>query len=87
MKDPLTRYFTGNVEQKSQVITTSSIAGFNRYPTGGYAYGQSKAGATHLMKMLATQLVPYDIRFNVIAPGRKLGIFRSGYFAIIKTKL
>lgn len=60
----------GNVEQKSQVIATSSIAGFNRNVPGGYAYGQSKAATTSLMKQLATQLVPYGIRSNVIAPGR-----------------
>ena len=61
----------GNVPQKSQVIATSSIAGFNRHVPGGYAYGQSKAAVTHLMKQLASNLVPYGIRANVIAPGRK----------------
>ena len=60
-----------NVVQKSQVIATSSIGGFNRMVPGGYAYGQSKAAVTHLMKQLATNLVPYEIRANVIAPGRK----------------
>lgn len=60
-----------NVEQASQVIATSSIGGFNRRVPGGYAYGQSKAGTTLLMKQLATNLVPYDIRSNVIAPGRR----------------
>lgn len=60
-----------NVIQKSQVIATSSIGGFNRMAPGGYAYGQSKAAVTHLMKQLATNLVPYEIRANVIAPGRK----------------
>ena len=59
-----------NVEQKSQVIATSSIGGFNRNVPGGYAYGQSKAGVTHLMKQMATQLVPYGIRSNILAPGR-----------------
>jgi NAD(P)-dependent dehydrogenase (short-subunit alcohol dehydrogenase family) len=59
----------GNVEQKSQVIATSSIGGFNRLTPGGYAYGQSKAATTHLMKQLATGLVPFGIRSNVIAPG------------------
>ena len=61
----------GNVEQKSQVIATSSIGGFNRNVPGGFAYGESKAAVTSLMKQLATQLVPYDIRSNVIAPGRE----------------
>jgi NAD(P)-dependent dehydrogenase (short-subunit alcohol dehydrogenase family) len=62
----------GNVSQKSQVITTSSIGGFNRAVPGGYAYGQSKAAATHLTKQLATGLVPFGIRSNAIAPGCKL---------------
>jgi NAD(P)-dependent dehydrogenase (short-subunit alcohol dehydrogenase family) len=59
----------GNVEQKSQVIATSSIGGFNRVPLAGFAYGTSKAAATHLMKQFATSLAPHDIRSNVIAPG------------------
>lgn len=62
----------GNVTQKSQVVATGSIAAFNRLPSGGYAYGQSKAATTHLMKMLAVGLVPFGIRANVIAPGCKL---------------
>lgn len=56
----------------SQVIATSSIGGFNRMTPGGFAYGQSKAAVTHLMKQLATGLVPWGIRANVIAPGREL---------------
>ena len=62
----------GNVEQKSQVIATSSIGSFNRVPLAGLSYNASKAATTHLMKMLATSLVPYGIRSNVIAPGCKL---------------
>jgi NAD(P)-dependent dehydrogenase (short-subunit alcohol dehydrogenase family) len=61
----------GNVHQRSQVIATSSIAGFNRTAPGGYAYGQSKAGTTHMMKQLATALAPYRIRSNAICPGCK----------------
>jgi NAD(P)-dependent dehydrogenase (short-subunit alcohol dehydrogenase family) len=61
----------GNLVQKSQVIATSSIGGFNRNVPGGYAYGQSKAATTLLIKQLATNLVPYGIRSNAIAPGRK----------------
>ena len=60
----------GNVEQKSQVIATSSIGSFNRKAKSGYAYGESKAATTHLMKQMATNLAPYGIRSNVIAPGR-----------------
>jgi NAD(P)-dependent dehydrogenase (short-subunit alcohol dehydrogenase family) len=63
-----------NVEQKSQVIVTSSIAGFNRKAPGGYAYGQSKAATTHLVKQLSVALIPYDIRANTLAPGCKFSI-------------
>ncbi|KAI4181628.1 MAG: hypothetical protein L6R41_006510 [Letrouitia leprolyta] len=58
-----------NVQQKSQFIVTSSIGGFNRNVPGGYPYGQSKAAVTHLVKQMATQMVPYGIRANAIAPG------------------
>ncbi|KAH6647411.1 hypothetical protein BKA67DRAFT_523403 [Truncatella angustata] len=59
----------GNVVQKSQVIATSSIGGFNKDAPGGYAYGQSKAAATHLIKQLSIALPKFDIRANVLCPG------------------
>ncbi|KPM39362.1 hypothetical protein AK830_g7195 [Neonectria ditissima] len=60
----------GNIQQKSQVIATCSTLGLSRLaPTGRFAYGQSKAASTHLMKQLSTSLVPYHIRANMIAPG------------------
>lgn len=60
-----------NIVQSSQVITTGSVGGFNRNTQGNYAYAQSKAALIHLTKQLATRLVPYDIRSNMIAPGCK----------------
>ena len=54
---------------KSQIVITGSIAGFNRKATAGFAYGASKAGVMHIMKMLAYYLAPWKIRANVIAPG------------------
>lgn len=60
----------GNVTQSAQVIVTSSIGGFNRKAPGGWAYGQSKAAATHAAKQLATVLLPeFGIRVNCLAPG------------------
>lgn len=59
----------GNVEQKSQVVAVSSIGGFNKRNTGGFAYGQSKAACTHLIKQLSVALPQWDIRANVICPG------------------
>lgn len=61
----------GNVEQKSQVIATSSIGAHNRLAMAGYAYSTSKAAVTHMMKQSATSFAPYGIRSNVIAPGCK----------------
>jgi len=52
----------GNLEQSSQVIITSSIGGFNKAAPGGWAYGQSKAAATHCMKQLALVLPTWNIR-------------------------
>ncbi|KAI1118229.1 NAD(P)-binding protein [Nemania sp. NC0429] len=59
----------GNVEQKSQVVAVSSIGGFNKINTGGFAYGQSKAACTHLIKQLSVALPQWDIRANAICPG------------------
>ncbi|OAR05125.1 hypothetical protein LLEC1_07342 [Akanthomyces lecanii] len=59
----------GDFLQKSQVILTSSIAGFSRIPVAGFSYASSKAGVTHMAKQLATTLAPYKIRVNAITPG------------------
>jgi len=58
-----------NFTPRPQIITTGSIGGYNRRPLGNLSYGPSKAGVIHLTKQLATALIPYDIRANVIAPG------------------
>ncbi|OAA68010.1 NAD(P)-binding domain protein [Niveomyces insectorum RCEF 264] len=58
-----------DVEQTSQVIVTTSVAAFNRKAPGGWAYGQSKAAATHAAKQLATLLPRWGIRVNCISPG------------------
>lgn len=59
----------GNITQKSNIIVTSSIAGFARALSAGFAYGASKAGTTHLVKMLATYFGDWKIRVNAVAPG------------------
>lgn len=57
---------------RSQVVATSSIGGFHRKITAGFAYSISKAATTMLMKVLATYLVPYRIRANIICPGSEI---------------
>jgi len=60
-----------NVPQDSQVIVTSSIAGFSRYLASSFAYSTSKAAVNHLVKMLSTSFAQngFHIRCNSIAPG------------------
>ncbi|KAH8884606.1 NAD(P)-binding protein [Thozetella sp. PMI_491] len=59
----------GNVEQSSQVVVVSSVATFNKTSPGGYAYGASKAAATHIAKQLSTVLPTWNIRANCLCPG------------------
>ncbi|KAI8224231.1 hypothetical protein K4K57_010044 [Colletotrichum sp. SAR 10_99] len=59
----------GNLFQSSQVVSTSSIGAFNKKAPGGWAYGQSKAAATLLIKHLSSNLPQWNIRANCIAPG------------------
>lgn len=55
--------------RKSQVLVTSSIAGYLRVPGNVGAYPASKAATTHMVKHLSGALSPYSIRVNAIAPG------------------
>ncbi|EPE04924.1 rhamnolipids biosynthesis 3-oxoacyl [Ophiostoma piceae UAMH 11346] len=71
----------GNVDQTSQVIVTTSIAGFNRKAPGGWAYGQSKSAATHAVKQLATLLPRWDIRVNALCPGLFPSEMSANYLA------
>ncbi|ORY61613.1 uncharacterized protein BCR38DRAFT_440690 [Pseudomassariella vexata] len=60
-----------NIPQDSQILVTSSVAGFSRYLASSFAYSTSKAAVTHLVKMLSTYFAQneFHIRANVIAPG------------------
>lgn len=83
----------GNLDWSSQVVVTSSIAGFNRKAPGGFAYGQSKAAATHAVKMLAVVLPTWGIRSVFFSPFFSLSMFlssplysasSSGYFLLLE---
>ncbi|KAJ4380382.1 hypothetical protein N0V85_008780 [Neurospora sp. IMI 360204] len=49
-------------ESSSQIVVTSSIAGLNKAAPGGWAYGVSKAAATHVGKQLSVLLPRWGIR-------------------------
>lgn len=60
----------GNAQgRRSQVLATTSIAGYLRAPGSNMGYCASKAAATHLIKHLAGTLAPFSIRVNGLAPG------------------
>lgn len=60
-----------NMPQDSQLLVTTSIAGFSRHLVSSYAYSVSKAAANHLVKMLSTNFAQneYHIRCNIVSPG------------------
>jgi NAD(P)-dependent dehydrogenase (short-subunit alcohol dehydrogenase family) len=66
---------------RSQIVATSSIAGFSRLNGASFAYSSSKAAVTHMMKMMATAFVPYKIRCNVLAPGLFPSDLAAGIFS------
>ncbi|QDS74439.1 hypothetical protein FKW77_006277 [Venturia effusa] len=58
-----------NQDVTSQVVVVGSIAAFSRMKGASFAYNSSKAGVTHLCKLLSTYFGRWHIRVNVIAPG------------------
>ncbi|KAI5247043.1 NAD(P)-binding protein [Aureobasidium subglaciale] len=54
---------------ESQILVTASIAAFSKQPNGSMAYKASKAAVLHIAKNLSSELWPFDIRCNAIAPG------------------
>lgn len=68
--------------QKSQIVITSSIAGFNRSFANNPAYPASKAAVVNLVKTLATHLNRFHIRVNSIAPGLYPSEMTAGHGAV-----
>lgn len=57
------------LRQKSgSIVNISSIAGLDTHPTN-CVYGSSKAALISFSKILASELAPYNIRVNTVAPG------------------
>lgn len=56
-------------QRSGRMIVTTSVASFQCEPAIGSAYMAAKAGATHLMRMVALELAAYQITVNAIAPG------------------
>ncbi|GAP93166.1 putative short chain dehydrogenase reductase family protein [Rosellinia necatrix] len=54
---------------QSQVVVTASIAAYSRESASPPAYVASKAAVVQLAQQAATNLAPYQIRVNTLAPG------------------
>lgn len=52
----------GNVDQKSQIVTVSSIGAFSRNIGAAIQYSASKAASTHMAKIMATSFIQWGIR-------------------------
>jgi NAD(P)-dependent dehydrogenase (short-subunit alcohol dehydrogenase family) len=52
-----------------RIVITTSLAATKTEPAIGSAYMAAKAGARHLMHMIALELAAYGITANAIAPG------------------
>ncbi|KAJ8131319.1 hypothetical protein O1611_g2304 [Lasiodiplodia mahajangana] len=60
-----------NLPSDAQILVTSSVAAVSRNLASGFAYSVSKAGVSHLAKMISTLCAQnrYRIRCNTIIPG------------------
>lgn len=61
------------------IINLSSTHGIVGFPQRS-AYGVSKAGITHMTRMLAIEWAPHKIRVNAVAPGTVATPSRVAYF-------
>jgi NAD(P)-dependent dehydrogenase (short-subunit alcohol dehydrogenase family) len=52
-----------------RMIVTASIAGIKSEPFVGYAYAATKAAVINVVRHAATELAPFNISVNAIAPG------------------
>jgi NAD(P)-dependent dehydrogenase (short-subunit alcohol dehydrogenase family) len=56
-------------QRSGRMIVTTSVAAYQCEAAIGAAYMTAKAGAAHLMRMVALELAAYQITVNAIAPG------------------
>ena len=68
--------------QRSQILVTSSIAGFNRTIAHNPSYPASKAAVLNMVKTLSTKLAPEGIRVNCLAPGLYTSEMTAGHSAV-----
>lgn len=56
-------------DRRDGVILATSSASGSRPSNGVFAYGVSKGGLNHVVRCLAAELAPFNVRVNAVAPG------------------
>jgi NAD(P)-dependent dehydrogenase (short-subunit alcohol dehydrogenase family) len=56
-------------QRSGRLVAIASVAGLKSEVMCGYAYTATKAAVVNLVRQLAMELAPYDVRVNGIAPG------------------
>jgi NAD(P)-dependent dehydrogenase (short-subunit alcohol dehydrogenase family) len=64
--------------RSGSIIATTSIGGMRAEPMVGYPYAASKAAVGNLVRQMAIELAPHNVRVNAIAPGPFLTNIREG---------
>ena len=55
--------------RSGSIVVTSSVAALRPAPMPGHAYHATKAAVANLVRVIAIELAPWNIRVNAIAPG------------------
>jgi len=64
--------------RSGSIVATTSIAGLRAEPLVGYPYVATKAAVGNLVRQMAVELAPHNVRVNAIAPGAFLTNIRDG---------
>jgi NAD(P)-dependent dehydrogenase (short-subunit alcohol dehydrogenase family) len=64
--------------RQGSIVAVTSIGGMRAEPMVGYPYVASKAAVGNLVRQMAVELAPHNVRVNAIAPGPFLTNIRDG---------
>jgi NAD(P)-dependent dehydrogenase (short-subunit alcohol dehydrogenase family) len=64
--------------RSGSIVATASIAGMRAEPLAGYPYVATKAAVGNLVRQMAVELAPHNVRVNAIAPGAFLTNIAGG---------
>jgi len=64
--------------RQGSIVAITSIGGMRAEPMVGYPYAASKAAVSNLVRQMAVELAPHNVRVNAIAPGPFLTNIREG---------